>query len=481
MINNLFMRWVTFAVAAATFGGVPGLASAVEAVDFWSVRPGMNVLELSGSFGGLACGTNGGPAATRIYKWSNFASCPAEAGSGLHEVQFIRDDEAEYIARALRNESTATRLAGNLISIVPVITSALIDDDGFVIGARAVTDPRIPTSDRLKAVSLSNFIMTRFGAEGWDCEDLPRGEGERPIGDLFVKEHCTKTVEGLNLDVQAYFYRKSGQVGIDTRTGQATEGEFRSEVRFEMMLAEDIPDAEERLAALSANPPAPSAGETNREKAMDCPGCDLAGLSFKGQDLSGANLAGANLAGANFHDANLGGADLSGADLSGANLNRATLVLTTLPEANLAGAMAYGAVFDGADLSGADLTKMNMAEARMIRANLSNAKVVSVDLSRSRLSNINLSGADLSGTWLIEAQMNRANLSGAKLVQSVLVNARIDDTDLTEAQFLRADLFGADLRDSNLTRTDFTGSRLQSTKLSRTNREEANFTDVVGL
>lgn len=75
-----------------------------------------------------------------------------------------------------------------------------------------------------------------------------------------------------------------------------------------------------------------------RQRAQNCPGCNLAGTNLAGQTLVGANLQGANLA---------------EADLSNANLRRA----------NLKGANLYRANLKGADLAGADLTGANLTEA----------------------------------------------------------------------------------------------------------------------
>ncbi|MEQ1857850.1 MAG: pentapeptide repeat-containing protein [Longimicrobiales bacterium] len=447
---------------------------------FWDVAPGMHALELSPDFADLACGTNGGPPSTRIGRWNDFAACPPEDQTGLHEVQFREDDEPEYIARAYNNQAAIAALEGTQIFIVPVIISALFDDDGFVVGTRAVTDPRVAEDIRMRAISLSTYLRSRFDVEGWACEDLPREEGETGIGDLFIKERCSKTTDQYLLTIESNFYRKRGQFGINPLTNEPLAGEFRSEVRFEMMLAGPVPDREARLASLSANPP-PSEAEVNRARALDCPGCDLAGLNLKRMDLTGANLAGANLAGADLHGATLARADLTGANLTSANLNHATMTQARLGGADLTGAMLFRAALDGADFTGATLTYAKMGEVRMIRANFTNASAQAVDFSRARMSNAIFAGAVLGGSWFTDAQMARIDLTGAELIQVILVNAVMAGADLTRARIWGADLFGADLRNANLTGTDFTGSRLQSALLTGTNRDEAIFTDVVGL
>lgn len=448
---------------------------------FWDVVPGTHAVELSPDFVDLACGTNGGPPSIRIPRWTDYATCPAEEATGLHEIQFREDDEPELIARAYANEAAIAALEGTQIFIVPVIISALFDDDGFVVGTRAVTDTRVPEDVRLRAISLGNFLRSRFGAEGWTCFDLPREEGETGIGELFIKEHCEKATDDYVLTIDSNFLRRRGQVGIDPATGQLRPGEFMSEVRFEMTLVGAIRDRDSRLAAIAVAPAPLTAAERNRELALNCPGCDLSGLNLKRMDLTGANLAGANLSGANLHGAVLVQADLTGADLTGANLNRTTMTRALLVRADLSNAMLFRAALDGADLSGATLTRAKLGEARLIRANLENASAQAVDFSRARLSDASLAGANLGGSWFIEAQMARVDLTGADLLQATLVNAVMTNANLAAAKFWGADLLGADLRGANLAGTDFTRSRLQGALMTNTNREEAIFTDVFGL
>lgn len=448
---------------------------------FWDVVPGMHAVELSTDFADLACGTNGGPPSIRIAHWTDFATCPPEEANGLHEVQFREDDEPEFIARAYANEAAIAALEGTQLFIVPVIISALFDDDGFIVGTRAVTDARAPEDVRMRSISLGNFLRSRFGAEGWECVDLPADEGETGIGELFIKEHCEKTTDQYLLTIDSDFYRKRGQFGIDPLTGEPKPGDFQSEVRFEMTLVGPVPDREARMAAMAANPNLMSEVERNRERALNCPGCDLAGLNLKRMDLTGANLAGANLAGANLHGAILAQADLTGANLTGANMNRATMTRVLLAGADLSNAMLFRAALDGADLSGAILTRAKMGEARLIRANFEGASAQGVDFSRTRASDANFRGANLGGSWFIDAQMARVDLSGADLLQVFLVNAVLTNANLSDATFWGADLFGVDLRGANLAGADFTRSRLQGALMTNTNREGAIFTEVFGL
>jgi uncharacterized protein YjbI with pentapeptide repeats len=449
-----------------------------EIASFWDIPLGSHALELNPVlFAEFACGTNGGPPSTMVAGWADFARCPAEPETGLREVQFRYDDEREYWARAHRATPLIQTYEGTKMFTVSVIVSGLFDNDGFLVGLRAVTDTRVSNEERLRSISLRNFIMSRYDIDAWACEDLPRLEGETPFGSTFLKQRCTQSTETLDLAVEAHLYRKEGQFGIN-ENNVAAAGLFESSVRFEMFLNAPIDDREQRLADIAAHPPEPTEAELNRERALDCPGCDLAGLDLKRQDLTGANLAGANLAGANLHAATLVGADLTGANLADANLNRANLRQAKASGAILTDALLYAAVLDGADLSNADLTRAKAQQSRLTRADLSNARAVAVDFTGAILSSVIAVGTNFGGTWFHDAQMRRGDFSGADFLQAVLQRAVLTEANLSDASFLGADLILVDFRGANLTRTDFTGARLTMANLANTNREDALMEDA---
>ena len=75
-----------------------------------------------------ACGTNGGPPSLFLDGFAEFGRCAPEPGTGLHEVWFSYDNEAEYIARALRApEEEMARFRANQLFLHPVFFSFLID------------------------------------------------------------------------------------------------------------------------------------------------------------------------------------------------------------------------------------------------------------------------------------------------------------------------------------------------------------------
>ncbi|MCW5697015.1 MAG: pentapeptide repeat-containing protein [Bauldia sp.] len=457
---------------------LPFNASAQELIgeyaSFFDLELGAHALELDPSlYVDYACGTNGGPPSTLIRGWEDYARCAAEAATGLHEVQFRHDDEPEFWAKAYEMGPLILTYEGTKLYTIPAIVSALFDDDGFLVGLRAVNDPRVDVQERLRSISFAAFLMSRINPDGWTCVDLPPEEGETPVGDRFLKQDCTSSFEGAALSVSARLLRKPGQYGIDPRAGGVVTGLFESVVRFEQFLVEPIPDREARLADVTSRPRPPTEAELNRERAIDCPGCDLAGLDLKRQDLAGANLAGANLAGANLHAANLDGADLTGANLTGANLNRATLRRAQMAGAILGEALLYRAVLDGANLEGADLARARAQEARLTSANLNGARVVAVDFRRARLGSVTAVGANFGGSWFIDAQMNRGDYTDASFLQTLLQGVVLTDANLTGVDMRGSDLINADLRGANLTGTDFSGARLTMARMANTNREDA--------
>ena len=445
-----------------------------EYASFWDIELGTHALELNPAlFADYACGTNGGPPSRLIGGWADYATCPAEEETGLHEVQFRYDDEPEYWARAWDLRHLIATYEGTKISTISVIISALFDADGFLVGLRAATDTRVDEQERLRSIAFGAFILARFGIDQWDCVDLPEIEGETPIGTRYQKERCTQVTDTLDLAVESHYYRKPGQFGLDPRNNAPTENLFESRVWFQMLLTEPIDDPEARLAEIAANPREPTEAERNRERAMDCAGCDLAGLDLKRQDLSGANLAGADLTGANLHGAILVGADLSGATLTEANLNRTNLRQVNFTEASMRDVLLYGAIMDGADLTNADMTGAKAQEVRLTSATLDGARIVAVNLSRARLLAVSALGTDFGGTWFFDAQMTRGDFTNANFLQAILQSAVLTRANLTDANFNTADLILADLRGADLTRTDFTNARLTQARLADTNREDA--------
>ena len=128
-----------------------------------------------------------------------------------------------------------------------VIASALFDDAGTLKGIRLVTDARpehrndITEADRRpreEAYVFGGIMAGRFNIEpARDCTSQPPGEGESPVGTLFIKQVCERKDEaaGQRIVVRANLYRKPGQSAYNPQLAtQLTQGQFESSARVEI-------------------------------------------------------------------------------------------------------------------------------------------------------------------------------------------------------------------------------------------------------
>jgi hypothetical protein len=200
----------------------------------WDITLGIPIAELPlKDFVDPACGTNGGPPARVLKGFDEFALCPTEAATGLHEVWFRYDDEMEYIARARRSGVLIRQYQANSLAGQPIITSFLIDGAGRVQGYRIVNDPRADAGTRIDAFNIADLFKGIAGM-GIPCTDLPPAEGERPINDVFVKEICEQKTDGKVVRVESRRYYKPGQYAVDPNENRATENQFESSARLEV-------------------------------------------------------------------------------------------------------------------------------------------------------------------------------------------------------------------------------------------------------
>ena len=186
-----------------------------------------------------SCGTNGGPPSLILERFEEFARCPVEDATGLHEVWFIYDDEWEYIARAYRDPSEIRSYSENVFFAQPVITSLMIDEDGIVQGYRMITDPRAPVDVRGQAYALHGILMTVFRDAPWHCTDLPVEERERPVDGIFLKTDCEMMSEQLYIKIEGRLMRKPGQDLLDV----PPEGYFESSTRLEVYSIDAVTDS----------------------------------------------------------------------------------------------------------------------------------------------------------------------------------------------------------------------------------------------
>lgn len=206
--------------------------------DFWQVKLGSKVADLATEgFVDFACGTNGGPPGLPLKAATDFARCRAEP-TGLTEVYLRYDDELEYWARAMERADLVALFRGTQMYDFPVVLGLLVAADGVISGTRIVTDPRATDiRDRSDFWLLGAYFQQRFGSDSWTCTDLPREEGENPVGSYYVKSRCLRTADGVAMMVERRLYQKRGQNFIDPLTGKPNPQAFESSTRFEMLLA----------------------------------------------------------------------------------------------------------------------------------------------------------------------------------------------------------------------------------------------------
>jgi hypothetical protein len=200
----------------------------------WDIHLGEAASAIPDEYENYACGTNGGPPSIPLPNFAAFKKCKPDS-LGLREVYFEYDDELEYQARALDNKPEIRMYAGTTVFEFPVVASVLFDESGIVRGERMVTDPRQHLSrDRSEFWELGTFLRQYFGDDHWTCNDLPADEGERPVGDQFIKNHCEKITPTMHLILEERLLQKKGQQFVDPETGKAQMDAFDSSTRFEM-------------------------------------------------------------------------------------------------------------------------------------------------------------------------------------------------------------------------------------------------------
>ncbi len=222
-------------VVATLLAATPAVAQTTDRPDVQDLVLGAGFDAQPGPFREYACGTNGGPPSIPVSGFGEFAKCPAEAETGLHEITFRYDDEIEYFALAMNLQPIAERYGGTRFGSFPVIVSALFDDAGILRGYRAVTDDRGSLRERRIAYTMGVFAKSQFKGSEWNCQSEPPARGETPLGNQFVKDDCTTTTAGgESVKLRIRLLHRPGQAAIDPFTGEKRNGQYESMARLEV-------------------------------------------------------------------------------------------------------------------------------------------------------------------------------------------------------------------------------------------------------
>jgi hypothetical protein len=190
-------RWIRLAIAAGgALLAALQQAAAQDALgnDLRDIRIGIAIADLpSAGYVDFSCAID---ADRTLWGWSDWRDCPAGADA-LRALRFGYDP--------------ATSRNGTVVAGHPVILTALIDNAGTVAGLKIETDPKARLYLRKKAFLFGPQVKARYGPDGWTCTQAQPQAGEQPVGGVYVKERCAKTIQGRAVVVERNLFRQAGQ------------------------------------------------------------------------------------------------------------------------------------------------------------------------------------------------------------------------------------------------------------------------------
>jgi hypothetical protein len=183
-----------FTFQAVALANSPAWTQEFSGNDLRDIRIGMAAAELGQSgYVDFACA---GDPKHVLAGWTNWRDCPADA-SGTRAIRFGYDPS---ISRD-----------GTIVAGHPAILTVLINETGHVAGLQIETDPKARLYLRKKAFLLGLQARSRYGSDGWVCTDGKPDAGEQPVGGVYLRERCTKTISGRSLVVERNLFRRLGQ------------------------------------------------------------------------------------------------------------------------------------------------------------------------------------------------------------------------------------------------------------------------------
>ena len=175
----------------------PAFAQAEPKNDLRDIAVGMPVDHIPNSgYANLTCVKDN---TRKLAGWSAWRECPTEADT-LRAIRFEFDPE--------------TGREGTIVAGHPVLLTAFIDDLGAVDSLTIDTDPKARLFLRKKAFLLGVQVKSRYGVDGWACSQHQPENGEQPVGGIYLRETCRKSIEGRTLIVDRNLFRRADQ---DTR------------------------------------------------------------------------------------------------------------------------------------------------------------------------------------------------------------------------------------------------------------------------
>jgi hypothetical protein len=172
----------------------PARAEEFSGNDLRDIRLGMPASELAKSgYVDFACAADPKRTLAGLENWHD---CPAEA-SGMRAIRFGFDP--------------TTSRDGTMVAGHPAILTLLIADSGTVAGLQIETDPKARLYLRKKGFLLGIQAKSRYGSDGWQCTEGEPGAGDQPVGGVYLRERCTKTISGRALVVERNLFRRAEQ------------------------------------------------------------------------------------------------------------------------------------------------------------------------------------------------------------------------------------------------------------------------------
>jgi hypothetical protein len=196
MMKSTHLMFVAAHWVLLSFTGfiAPAAAQQFAGNDLRDIRIGMAVGDLPASgYVKFACANEQGHA---IAAWSDWSKCPP-GDDGLHAIKFDYDP--------------ATSREGTIVAGHPALLTLLVDDKGVVAGLRIETDPKARLYIRKKAFLFGIQVKSRYGADGWTCQEAQPENGEQSVGGVYINESCRKTIQGRSITVERALYRRADQ------------------------------------------------------------------------------------------------------------------------------------------------------------------------------------------------------------------------------------------------------------------------------